>query len=134
MAEEIHLRIVTPREQVLDERVLEVTAPGTAGEFGVLPNHITFLSSLEPGVLSVRNAVGVRRLAIHGGFAEVSDNVMTVLVDGAKRAEEIDRTAAEADLRKALEELSGLSPLDPEYAAADADRRWAEAQLEAVRR
>jgi F-type H+-transporting ATPase subunit epsilon len=133
MTDEIQLRVVTPREMLLDEPVLEVTAPGTAGEFGVLPNHITFLSSLEAGVLSVRTDAGVRRLAVRGGFAEVSDNVMTVLIDAAELAEDVDRAGAEADLRAAQERLEDLSPLDPDYAAAEADRRWAQARLEAAR-
>lgn len=134
MADEIHLRIVTPRQSVLDERVLEVTGPGTAGEFGVLPNHITFLTSLECGVLSVRNAGGLRRLAVRGGFAEVAENVMTVLAGAAVFAADVDRAAAEAELRDAESRLRGLSPLDPAYAGADAERCWAVARLEAARK
>ena len=132
MAAEIQLRIVTPRQSVLDEPVLEVTGPGTVGEFGVLPNHITFLTSLEAGVMSFRTASGLRRLAIRGGFAEVADNVMTVLADAAEFAEEVDRAGAEADLRAAESRLQGLSPLDPTWADADSVRRWALARLDAA--
>ncbi len=49
MADHFQLRIVTPVRLVLDEVVREVTAPGTTGQFGVLPGHCTFLSSLETG-------------------------------------------------------------------------------------
>jgi len=62
MAQEIQLRIVTPRRPLLDESVQEVTAPGTVGEFGVLPNHAAFLSSLETGRLSYRDAHGLSTL------------------------------------------------------------------------
>jgi F-type H+-transporting ATPase subunit epsilon len=134
MADEIQLRIVTPRAMLLDEPALEVTAPGTAGEFGVLPNHITFLGSLEPGVLSARTRVGVRRLAVRGGFAEVLDNVMTVLVDAAQLADDIDRATAERDLRAAKDRLEDLSPADADYAPAEAERLWAEARLEAAKK
>ena len=134
MAEEIQLRIVTPRRPVLDETVLEVTAPGTVGEFGVLPDHANFLSSLEIGILSYRDDRSVKRLAVRGGFAEVSDNVMTVLADAAERAEEVDPVQAESDLRAAEAKLKGLSPLDPTYAAADADGRWARVRLQLVRK
>lgn len=54
MADHLQLRIVTPLRLVLDERVLEVTAPGTVGQFGVLPRHCTFLSSPETGPLSYK--------------------------------------------------------------------------------
>lgn len=134
MFEEIQLRIVTPRRPLLDEPVEEVTAPGTVGEFGVLPNHAAFLSSLESGRLSYRGASGLSHIAVRGGFAEVSNNVMTVLADAAERAEEIDVARAEADLRAALARLEDLSPLDAAYAAADLDRRWALARLDVARK
>lgn len=133
MADTFQLRIVTPRALLLDESVQEVTAPGTAGEFGVLPNHITFLTSLEPGVITVKSAAGTRRIAVRGGFAEVADNVMTVLADAAERAEDIDRTRAEADLRAAQERLVDLSPAEPEYATAQIDAGWAQARIDATK-
>ncbi len=134
MAEEIQLRIVTPRRPVLDEPVLEVTAPGTLGEFGVLPNHAAFLTSLEPGRLSYRDARGVvHNLAISGGFAEVANNVMTVLVDAAEPAPEIDVPRARADLAATEARLTQLAPNDPEFAAAEAERRWATARIEAAK-
>ena len=133
MAEEIQLRVVTPREMVLDEPVLEVTAPGTAGEFGVLPNHITFLSSLDPGVLRFRTARGARHLAVHEGFAEVADNVMTVLVNAAEFPEQINRQSAEQDLRDAEGRLEDIPPLDPAHDEAETQRRWAQARLDALK-
>lgn len=129
MSDSFQLRIVTPTRQLLDESVNEVTAPGTVGEFGVLSEHTTFLSSLEIGSLSYRAGRSSRRLAIRGGFAEVADDVMTVLADAAQFAEEIDLAQAQSDLQAATEKLRDLSPLDEEYTLADADRRWAEARL-----
>src|SRR5438552_3733384 len=95
----LRLQIVTPSRLLLDEEVQEVTAPGTVGEFGVLPDHITFLTSLEIGMLSYRSARAVHRLAVRGGFAEVVNNVMTVLADDAVPAEDIDPAKARADLQ-----------------------------------
>lgn len=133
MAEQFQLRIVTPACPVLDEPVQEVTGPGTLGEFGVLPNHAAFLTSLEVGRLTYRDARGIRHLAVRGGFAEVADNVMTVLADAAVLAEDIDRVGAEADLAAAEDKLRGLSPADPEYTPADADLRWAQARLDVAK-
>ena len=134
MAQEIQLRVVTPRRSLLDEPVLEVTGPGTVGEFGVLPNHAAFLTSLEIGRLSYKDTRGTKHIVVRGGFAEVSDNVMTVLADAAERAEEIDTAKAEKELHAAEAKLEGLSPLDPGYATADADRRWAQVRLETAKR
>lgn len=130
MAEELQLRVVTPRAAVIDQSVLEVTAPGTVGEFGVLPEHANFLSSLESGKLSYRDARGTKNYAVRGGFAEVSDNVMTVLTEAAEAAADIDAARARADLEAAEAELEKLSPVDPEYADADSRRRWAQARLD----
>jgi len=129
MAETFQLRIVTPTRQLLDEPVDEVTAPGTAGEFGVLPQHTTFLSSIEIGTLSFRSGRTVRRIAVRGGFAEVANDVMTVLADAAQFAEEIDAAKAREDLLAAESRMKDESPLSDEYLLADADRRWAEARL-----
>ena len=90
MAEKIRLRVVTPSRLVLDEEVDEVTAPGELGEFGVLPNHIAFLSTLVPGEMSYKQAAARETLAVGGGYAEVLDNVMTVLAPAAEFASEID--------------------------------------------
>lgn len=131
MANTFQLRIVTPRAQLLDEAVREVTGPGTLGEFGVLPDHAAFLTSLEVGVLTYING-GTHRIAIRGGFAEVIDNVMTVLADDAALAEQIDGASARNDLQAAEKQLLDLSPPDEGYAAAEAARRWAVARLAAV--
>jgi F-type H+-transporting ATPase subunit epsilon len=130
MAEDLQLRVVTPRQAVVEQRVLEVTAPGTMGEFGVLPNHAHFLSSLESGRLSFKDPRGVQNFAVREGFAEVSNNVMTVLTEAAERAGEIDAARARADLQAAEAELEHLSPMDPAHAEAEAKRRWAQARLE----
>src|SRR2546426_7762134 len=79
MAETLRLRVVTPQRLLLDEEIDEVTAPGTVGEFGVFPNHITFLSSLEPGRLTYKRGGQARTLEMSGGFTEVADHDRTVL-------------------------------------------------------
>jgi F-type H+-transporting ATPase subunit epsilon len=130
MADEIQLRIVTPSEELLDERVTEVTAPGTVGEFGVLPDHAAFLSSLEIGRLSYRTSGAAHHIAVRGGFAEVANNIMTVLADDAARSADINAGAARESLQAAEQALAKLSPVDPEYAQVDAERQWAVARLE----
>jgi F-type H+-transporting ATPase subunit epsilon len=116
MAANFRLRIVTPERQLLDEDVEEVIAPGAAGEFGVLPDHIAFLTVLAPGRLIYKS--GGRRyvLAIFGGYAEVANNVMTVLADGAELVAEIDAQRAQQALRDAEAKLADLDPTAPDAA------------------
>jgi F-type H+-transporting ATPase subunit epsilon len=129
MADKLRLRVITPEQVLLDEEVDEVAAPGTIGEFGVLPNHITFLSSLQPGKLTYQRGAQVRALAVSGGFAEVVDNVMTVLADTAEFAEEIDVERARVALHAAEDRLRKLAASDPEFAEIDTARLRAQARL-----
>jgi F-type H+-transporting ATPase subunit epsilon len=120
MAEKIKLRLVTPRRLLIDEEVDEVTAPGALGEFGVLPDHISFLTLLEIGEMSYKQGVERRHLALSGGYAEVLDNVMTVLADAAEYASEIDIERARRARERAEGKMAELSREDREFAAAEA--------------
>jgi F-type H+-transporting ATPase subunit epsilon len=116
MAANFRLRIVTPERQLLDEDVEEVIAPGAAGEFGVLPDHIAFLTVLAPGRLIYKSGGRRHVLAIFGGYAEVANNVMTVLADGAELVAEIDAQRAQQALRDAEAKLADLDPTAPDAA------------------
>ena len=120
MADKIRLRVVTPTRLVLDEEVDEVTAPGELGEFGVLPDHIAFLSTLVPGVLSYKQGSRTQVLAISGGYAEVLDNVMTVLATAAESPNEIDVARAQRTKEQSEKILAGLNYEDQEFKIAEA--------------
>jgi F-type H+-transporting ATPase subunit epsilon len=129
MAETLRLRVITPERMLLDEEVDEVTAPGTVGEFGILPNHVTFLSSLHPGRLLYKQKGQSHVLSVGGGFAEVVNNEVTVLVDSAEFANEINVERERAALQQAEEQLKLLSPADANFAEADAAYRRAQARI-----
>ena len=84
MAEKLRLRVYTTEGELLDREVREVTAQGALGEIGVLPDHAALVTALEPGVLSYRDGGTVVRLNLGSGFAEVRDNLMTVLADSGE--------------------------------------------------
>jgi F-type H+-transporting ATPase subunit epsilon len=117
-ATSFRLRIVSPERLFLDEEVEEVIAPGAAGEFGVLPDHITFLTVLAPGRLIYRTGSQRHVVAIFGGYAEVVDNVMTVLADGAEPASQIDLEAARGAQQEAEGAVNALDVDAPEFVVA----------------
>jgi F-type H+-transporting ATPase subunit epsilon len=84
MADRLRLLVLSPEREFVDAEVAEVTAPGVYGEIGVLPDHAALVTALEPGTLSYKEGAKITRLKISGGFAEVRDNVMTVLADSAE--------------------------------------------------
>ena len=102
----IRLRVVTPARAVVDTEVTELTAPGSEGELGILPQHVTFLGQLDVGILRYTEGGTAKELLVHGGYAEVIDDVVTVLADDAEFAEEIDAAAAKADLERIGGEIS----------------------------
>jgi len=90
MAEKINLEVVTPKGAIVSEEVDIVTAPGFAGEFGVLANHAPFLSTIKIGTLRYKKDGTEDELMVSGGFCEVSNNKITFLVESAERGHEID--------------------------------------------
>ncbi|MGH7770412.1 MAG: F0F1 ATP synthase subunit epsilon [Candidatus Binatia bacterium] len=134
MADKIRLRLVTPSRLLLDEEVDEVTAPGVLGEFGVLPNHIAFLTLLAPGELSYKQGAQRTRLAIGGGYAEVLHNVMTVLADAAEFADEIDVERAQRAKEQAERKVAALNPEDRDFAVAEAALKRALVRLQVASR
>lgn len=101
------LEIVAPGRQVVrSERVDEVIAPGSEGEFGVLPGHMPFLTTLKVGMLSYREGTEWHRLAVDWGYAEVGPNRVVILAEGADRAAEIDLAEAKQAKERAEKALS----------------------------
>lgn len=95
MEKELKLEIVTPDRLVLSETVEYVGAPGYNGEFGILPNHIPFLTSLQVGSLYYKQGGKSYYVFVAGGFAEVNSNKVTILAEVAEKATEIDVSRAQ---------------------------------------
>jgi F-type H+-transporting ATPase subunit epsilon len=81
MATTFRLRVYTPERELVDRDVREVTAQGVLGQFGVLPDHAALVAALEPGELAYRDQGPAVRMSLGAGFAEVRDNVMTVVAE-----------------------------------------------------
>lgn len=78
---EIHLQVITPTRLIVDDTVEEVVAPGEMGEFGVLPGHVPFITTLATGELRYKKGTVEKKLIVEGGLAEVRDDKVTVLTD-----------------------------------------------------
>lgn len=118
----LKLEIVTPERRVLDETVDSVTVPTASGEAGILPNHAPLISALKPGILSYSNKGTTERLAVAGGFVEVSSNKVSVLTDTAEAAAEIDADAARAEREAAEKSLAAHATAPLEDTEADRER------------
>jgi len=99
------LEIVTPDKLVLSQDVDYVGAPGLLGEFGVMANHIPFLSALGIGSLMYKTGGKANYVFVSGGFAEVSGNKVTILAEVAERPEDIDTERARKAQERAKQRL-----------------------------
>ncbi len=122
MANKLNLEVVTPTKLVVSEQVDLCTVPGTEGVFGVMANHAPILSTLNIGEMHYDNDGNVVRIAISGGFVEVSSNRMTVLAEAAEISEEIDvdraLKAKERAEKRLQEAQSGREDIDMARAKA----------------
>ena len=120
MAEKMKLEIVTPYKKIVDTEVDEVTATGKLGEFGILPGHAPFLTSLDIGEFVFKNNGVTEHMSLNWGYFEVRDDKIIVLVETAEIAAEIDVERAKAALGRAEEALKKLTSEDKQFKVYEA--------------
>jgi len=126
----LYLEVVTPEKVLVSQEVDMVIAPGTEGEFGILPEHISFLSGIIPGGL--RFDIGNKQdyMAVTNGFAEVSNNRVSILVDSAEKAHDIDIERAQGSMERAQKRLEiDIETEDIDFLRAEASLRRAIARI-----
>ena len=106
MADTTEFELVSPERLLLSEPVEMVVVPGTEGDFGVLPGHAPFISTLRPGVITVYQSRQPKEaIFVAGGVAEVTPERCTVLAEEALRIAEADREQVQARVREARAHL-----------------------------
>jgi F-type H+-transporting ATPase subunit epsilon len=131
----LYLEVVTPARVVVSREVDMVVAPGSQGEFGVLPEHVTFLTGIVPGELRYTSGSERGSLAVSTGFAEVSNNKVSVLVDAAEKLADIDVERAKRAMERAKERLAlDRSRKDIDFSRAETALRRAVARLKVAQK
>ena len=87
--------IMAPDRVFLNTKVEEIILPTTTGQIGVLSNHSPLLTSLDIGIMLVRETTNWESIVLMGGFALIKDNKVTILVTDVENASSINRTEAE---------------------------------------
>lgn len=129
----LHVSIVTDDRVVYDGYADRVSAPATLGMVTILPRHVCYITTLEPGELTVKWQGEAKYYAISGGFLEVRDDQVTILGDTVERAEEIDVARAEA-ARQRAEALVHTARGRPEYLAGLQALRRSRVRLKVAQR
>jgi|SRR5438045_2831354 len=98
--------LVSPERLLFSGEVAQVDVPGVEGEFGVLAGHAPLIAMLKPGILTVFEAGGPRRMVVGGGFAEVNPQGLTVLAELAVPIEDYDRAQLASEIKDAEEDVA----------------------------
>jgi F-type H+-transporting ATPase subunit epsilon len=106
MAETLHFSLVSPERELFSGEVSQVDAPGTEGEFGVLPKHAPFMTTLKPGVVRIYEEGAITPVFVRGGFADVTPQGLTILAEEAVRLEDVDVAELDAELAKVKSDAS----------------------------
>lgn len=132
MAESLRFELVSPERLLRSEEAEMVVVPGAEGNFAAMPRHAPLLSLLRPGIVEVYEGRTVTaRYFVAGGYAEVTQERLTVLADEAMTLAEIDTGAVAAALKELGEDLEDAKD-EGERAGIRAQIAIAEAKLKAA--
>lgn len=133
MENKILLEIVTPYGLIFSEEVDEVTGTGSEGEFGILPGHVPFVTTLKVGMLIAKTGKESKYFFVNWGYAEIGADKVMVLADSAERSEEIDVDRAKEAMKRAEERLKKCENCDFNRAEASLERAATRIQVAQVR-
>ena len=129
----LSVKVITPDKIVWDDQVEEIILPSTTGQLGILSGHAPLLTALEVGVLRVRPNKEWKTVALMGGFAEVEDDEIKILVNGAELGDNIDQDTARSDYEQAQARFQKVENSDDrqEKIQAENSMKRARARLQA---
>ena len=127
----LNVRVITPDKVVWDASAEELILPSSTGQLGILTDHAPLLTALDIGVMRLKTDNKWTSIVLMEGFAEVEDNKVTILSNGAEEGSAIDSTSAQAELEK-VTLLVDQATTKKEKIEATIELRKAKARLQAV--
>ena len=111
MSEEFKIEIVNPEKSFFTkEDVTEVVIPAFEGEMGILKDHISIISFLKPGIITIHSNSGEEKFYVEDGIVEFKNNNLSVLTSSIFNLKEIEKNKLH-DLIKSAQEESNKSDL-----------------------
>lgn len=128
------VKVITPDQTVWDNQVEEIILPSTTGQLGILSGHAPLLTALEVGVMRVRPDKDWKTIALMGGFAEVENDEIKILVNGAELGESIDKNSARTAYEQAQTRFQQVENSDDrqEKIQAESSMKKARARFQAA--
>ena len=129
MESKLKLEVVTPYGLILSEEVDEVSCTGSEGDFGVLPGHVPFFTTLKIGMLAYKKGNSTKYVFVNWGYAEVEPDRVMILADSAEKSEDIDVERAKAAMKRAEERLKKAEEFDFARASSSLERSVVRVQV-----
>lgn len=107
-----HFDLVSPEKLLISGEVEQVDIPGAEGDFGVMAGHAPFVTTLRPGIMTIKRNGSEEKVVIFGGFAEVSPTGLTVLADVATAVEDFDKAVLHTQIKRTEEKVAKLESTD----------------------
>ena len=127
----LNVRVITPDKVVYDASAEELILPSSTGQLGILTDHAPLLTALDIGVMRLKTDAGWTSIVLMEGFAEVEDNKVTILCNGAEEGSSIDLKTAQEELEK-VTLLVDEATTKKEKIEATLELRKSKARLQAV--
>ena len=107
MSEEFKVEIVNPEKSFLSkEDVTEVVVPAFEGEMGILKDHISIISFLKPGIITIHSKSGEEKFYVDDGIVEFKNNNLSILTSSIFNLNEVEKNKLQDLLKLAEEEAS----------------------------
>ena len=120
MSEEFKIEIVNPDKSFLSkDDVTEVVVPAFEGEMGILKDHISIISFLKPGIITIQAKSGEEKYYVEDGIVEFKNNNLSVLTSSILNLKDIEKNKLENLLKLAKEEANKMDLTDEMKYLAD---------------
>ena len=107
MSEEFKVEIVNPEKSFLSkEDITEVVVPAFEGEMGILKDHISIISFLKPGIITIHSKSGEEKFYVEDGIVEFKNNNLSILTSSIFNLNEVEKNKLQDLLKLAEEEAS----------------------------
>nr|QCI06595.1 ATP synthase CF1 subunit epsilon [Erythroglossum lusitanicum] len=101
----LQIRVIAPDKIVWDANAEEIILPSSTGQLGILKDHIPLLTALDIGVMRVRINKEWQPIILLGGFAEIENNKITILVNGAETVSNLNLVDEKNNLKNATDSI-----------------------------
>ena len=106
MSENFTVEIISPDKSILKSEATEVTIPSYEGQMGILKDHISLITFLRPGLITIKENSGEKIFFAEDGTVEFSNNSLLILTSTAKSLDSLDKNSIDTIIKNSQEKMS----------------------------